>query len=103
MTDTPDAPDDEVGVWEIGDLTVKEELDACTDLAVLRALARRWRNAMLGQHEQVEHVLAIADCPECTRARDECDGALACAAYRRRQAEYEAALAAGASTQAGEG
>jgi hypothetical protein len=73
---------------------VDQALEQITDPDRLRALARQWRAAMLGQHELVGHVLEIADCPQCQDAADAYDDTRACEQYRAWQAQYTAALSA---------
>jgi hypothetical protein len=75
-------------------ISVEYVLDRITDPDQLRELARQWHDAMLGPHELAQHLLEIADCPQCSRAARYCEDDLACDRYRAWQAQYAAALRA---------
>lgn len=60
-------------------------------------LARKFRDAMIHQHDAVGHALEVHvfgtdDCQPCRQAAEECDGEKACDRWRAWQAEFEAAL-----------
>lgn len=73
-------------------ITVDYAIEQCTDLAVLRDLARQYRKAMIGEHEKATHFLDIDDCPPCAEAREHGEPSYACDDYKRWQKAYEDAL-----------
>jgi hypothetical protein len=75
-------------------ITVDYAIEQCTDLALLRDLARQYRKAMLDQHAMVEHALGIDDCKPCTEAVEHGDPSYACAAYTAWQKSFMDALRA---------
>lgn len=77
-------------------ITVDYAIEECTDLAKLRQLARQYRKAMLSEHEQGAHFLALRECKKCRKAMEHGEPSYACKAYKRRQAAYMAALRADA-------
>jgi hypothetical protein len=79
---------------EFDPITVDYAIEQCTDLAVLRVLARQYRAAMLSEHEQGAHFLNIDDCKPCSDAMEEGEPTLACAEYGRRQHQFMEALGA---------
>jgi hypothetical protein len=74
-------------------ITVDYAIEQCTDLAVLRDLARQYRAALLTEHDQALHLLEIEDCWKCLKVKHgEADPLDACDDYKRRQKAFTDAL-----------
>ncbi len=75
-------------------ITVDYAIEQCTDLGVLRNLARQYRQAMLDQHALVGHVLIVDDCKPCLEAIEHGEPSYACDEYRAWQKSFTDALRA---------
>ena len=72
-------------------ITDNDALRQVRDLDWLREIARRWRDALLGQHALARHLWRIADCEQCSTAARLGDPRYACRRYHTWQRQYEQA------------
>lgn len=71
--------------------TYDYDIDQLTDVQHLRDLAIQFRQAMLGQHELIDHIVQ-GDCADCALAMARCEDDLGCAKYQAWSAQFRAAL-----------
>lgn len=67
--------------------TVNGAIERCTDMRRLRTLAIQLREALVGQHQVIDHLINDF-CEDCGRAAELGDPTHACRLYRGRQRQY---------------